>query len=172
MLQKFAALALLLVGFPLTIGCNCEHAELTPELSSHRQRLLLEAEPAGAVGVIDAREMLSQSDQPIVLVGRIGGNKPVFSAGKASFFLVDPAAVAEHTHADGCSDNCPFCSKGADDSAVAMIHCVDADGKALPLSADQLLDLAEGQMAVIQGRAHVDEFGNLIVLADGVYKRG
>jgi hypothetical protein len=109
-------------------------------------------------------------ETPLVLVGRVGGAKPVFNAKHASFFLVDPAAVAAHGDHE-CGENCPYCSKGADENAVAMIHCVDARGEAVPVAADRLLGLAEGQTAVIQGRARLDDGGNLVVMAEGVYIR-
>jgi len=169
MLRNFAACGLLVLL--VATGCDCQSKSLNAELSAERDRLQLAAEPPGAVSVLELRESLTGNSQDVVVVGRVGGSKPVFSAQHASFFLVDPAALPEHQHADGCGDNCPYCSKGADDNAVAMIHCVDAQGEAVPIGADRLFDLAEGQTAVIQGTAHVDESGNLIVLANGLYIR-
>lgn len=173
MLRNLAAC--LLLALLVTAGCDC-HQALDAQTSAARDRLLLMAEPAGAIGIIDARESLTAepakgAEQDLVVVGRIGGSKPVFSSSHASFFLVDPSAVAAHDHADGCGENCPYCSKGADENAVAMIHCVDARGEPLKVSADRLLGLAAGQTAVIQGRAQLDESGNLVVMAEGIYVR-
>lgn len=169
MLRNLSAWALLTLL--IATGCNCQDAALDAEMTAERARLLMSAEPNGAVSVMDLRESISGTTQDVVIVGRVGGSKPVFSAQHASFFLVDPAALPAHQHAEGCGDNCPFCSKGADDNAVAMIHCVDNRGEAVPVAADRLLGMSEGQTAVVHGRAHLDESGNLIVLADGVYIR-
>lgn len=169
MLRNLAAclLTVLAVG----AGCDCQSGCLDAQATAQRQRLLLTTEPTDAVGVLDVRDSLAGAEQRVVVVGRIGGSKPVFSAKSASFVLVDPAAMPDHVHEEGCGDNCPFCSKGADDDAVAMIHCVDPQGEVLATPADQLLNLREGQTAVIQGRARVDESGNLVVWADGIYIR-
>lgn len=167
MLRNLAA-CLVLAG--ALVGCNCSESGGV-KISEHRQRLTLTDEPAGALGVLDARELLAQGQRELVLVGRIGGAKPVFDGSHASFYLIDPAG-AEHGHHD-CGDDCPFCAKGeSDDSALAVIHCVDAQGQPLKVTADKLLGLSEGQTAVIRGQAMIDEFGNLVVLADGVYVRG
>lgn len=166
--------ACLLLALLTTTGCGGRQS-LDKEASAARQQLLLLSEPLGAVGILDARESLSGdasrgSQRPLVVVGRIGGAKPVFNAKHASFFLVDPAATAEHDHHE-CGENCPYCAKGADDDAVAMIHCIDGRGQPVRVPADRLLGLAEGQTAVIRGRAQVDDSGALVVMADGIYIR-
>lgn len=169
MLRNLAGCAL--VTLLIATGCGHQNAGLDADMTAERSRLLMSSEPTGAVSVMDLRETIAGAAQEVVLVGRVGGSKPVFSTNHASFVMVDPAAMPAHTHAEGCGDNCPYCSKGAEDNAVAMIHCVNDRGDAVPVAADRLFDMSEGQTAVVHGHAHLDESGNLIVLADGVYIR-
>lgn len=168
-MSRFVVASLLLLT-PLLAGCDCS-CGTSKDMAAHRAKLLLADEPADAQGILDLRESITGEPTAVVLVGRIGGGKPVFSEDHASFVVIDPA-TASHDHPDGCDENCPFCSQNAKEQAVAYVQCVDANGQTLEYSANRLLDLAEGQTIVVRGHAHIDSFGNLIVQAEGIYIRG
>lgn len=155
---------------PLVVGCNCSCGSVDQQ--SARAQLLLDEEPADALGVLDLQESISDTEQEVVVVGRIGGGHPVFEPDHALFLIVDPSVTPGHHHPDGCDENCPFCSKAAEDQTVAYVHCVDDSGKTLATSADRLLGLSAGQTVVITGRASSDAAGNLVIKAAGVYVRG
>ncbi|MCA9169095.1 MAG: hypothetical protein KDB23_15580 [Planctomycetales bacterium] len=113
--------------------------------------------------------------EPVVLVGRIGGgSKPTWDEGRAAFVMMDTASeAAGHDHGGpGHDDNCPFCKAakhGADGSA--FVQFVDDEGNVVPVDARKLLAVQEGQLVVVQGTGMIDELGNLVVNANGIYSR-
>jgi hypothetical protein len=163
----FAALGLML-GLP-----GCQRAE-DPAVLEQRQKLLLNAEPEGALGVVEARKVATQEPQPIVLVGRIGaGPSSTWDPRKAAFVVADlsssPDAFA-HEHGED-HDHCPFCQAKADQTAqlTARIEVVDESGSVIPIDARRLLTLQDQQTVVVRGVGRLDSLGNLVVTADGVY---
>jgi len=48
---------------------------------------------------------------------------------------------------------------------------VDEQGQRLPIDARKLLGVKENQLVVVRGRPKIDEFGGLVVSADGIYLR-
>jgi hypothetical protein len=150
----------------LLIGCgqSVEHAELG------RQFVLAE-EPSEILGIVDYHEAETKPAE-VSLIGRIGFKNLKWSSQSAMFLLVDPAEVLEGG-AHVCHDeNCPFCKgkKGANQSQ-AIVMLVGEDGQVPPIDARKLLPLEEGQTAVVSGRAEIDEAGQLVLHARGVYVR-
>lgn len=167
-----APLGLLLL---VTLACTKYDPALDPQVAAHRGRLLLTQEPSGAVGILDARELLTAPAE-LVLVGRVGGVDQPWTPGRAAFVIVDPAADADDEHhahgSHACGDDCPFCSKETGEpDATAIIRFVDERGELLPFDARTLFDLSSKQTVVVRGRGEVDSLGNLVVRADGVYVR-
>ena len=82
-----------------------------------------------------------------------------------------------HEHAAHGADghdhsNCPFCSRGKDSTnSLAVVEFVDEQGQRLPIDARKLLGVKENQLVVVRGRPKIDEFGGLVVSADGIYLR-
>lgn len=161
------------------LSSGCQQAE-DPEVLAQRAQYLLKEEPKGALGVSEAHAQLSaqpSSDpQPVVLVGRIGaGADQTWEPGKAAFVVVDPAAdIPSHEHAAGHDpDNCPFCQgdQKSRASAVALVKVIDSSGDVVPVDARKLFSLVEGQLVVVSGTASIDDLGNLVVAASGVYPR-
>ena len=75
MSAKLIATCLLLPALFLTAaGCGNTQpvAEAQPVSAAPSQNFVLPSEPPGALGVIAAREK-AQDDQPLVIVGRVGG---------------------------------------------------------------------------------------------------
>lgn len=168
--------ALMILFAVSLLGC-ADHVALTdPELDVHRAALLLGEEPADALGVIDIRETLSGSGD-VVIVGQIGGVANPWTKNEASFVIVDATFlmdVDDHDHHhDGDCEGCPYCSKKKQNEveAMALIELVDPAGQVIACDARRLFDLRESQTVVAKGRATVDEFGNLIVAANGLYIR-
>ncbi len=150
------------------------------EVARYRQQFLLSAMPEEeAQTVVEYRDAIPlsasvASDQEVTLTGVVGGmpnpfgdEQPDFPwrAGEAVFFLVDPTTAAQfddHQHAEG--EECSFCAGKARSlvNTVAMVVLQDASGAPIPLRADQLLGLKEGQTVTIRGKASL--VGELLIV--------
>ena len=164
-------LALLTVDF--VAGCSQESSGVDPRWAVQRENLLLDHEPDGAVGVLDAREMIPHAGK-LVIVGRIGGVDDPWGRDEASFAIADPSwAPDDHATHEDCGDDCPFCSAKEDSAndAVALVQVVDEAGKVLPVDARALLGVDTDQMVVVLGDAEVNSLGLLVVSAQGIYVR-
>lgn len=165
----FASLVVGSVGLS-SLGCSQstgvqEKAAATPAIDG--SRFLLPTEPAGAVGVMKAREE-AQDAEPIVIAGRIGGVVKPWIEGRSAFMLVDAAA------SDSCDEACDeHCACSAEELAGAstLVKFVDEQGQTLPVDARDLLGVKELQIVVVRGTAKRDESNNLVVMADGIYIR-
>ncbi len=162
-----AVLAVLLTA----LGCQ---KSVDPAVLQQRQKLLLTAEPADALGVVEARKVATETPQPIVLVGRIGaGPSTTWDPQKAAFVIADLGSSPDdfaHDHS-GDHDQCPFCQAKADKTAelTARIEVVDETGQVIPIDARQLLAIHDHQTVVVRGVGQLDALGNLVIAADGVY---
>jgi hypothetical protein len=80
------------------------------------------------------------------------------------------AQFASHAKSHGGED-CAFCRQLAaqNAAAVAVVNCVDAQGKIIEIDARQLLGVKERQTVVIRGRARLLAGTLLVVDADGIY---
>ncbi len=170
----FTAAAVIL----LTIAAGCsrqssESAQNPVPADFDVSRYLLSEEPAGAMGVIEAREK-TQNDEPVVLVARIGGSKTPWIDGRAAFMVIDAGMilVADGTDAaegEICLDSC--CASLLTD-CTTLVKIVDAEGKVVPVDARQMLKADVNDMIVIRGKITRDEEqGTFAVLADGVHVR-
>jgi len=145
------------------------------DASALRTRLVLAAEPAGAVSITAAKQKLTTTPQPVVVAGRIGarGMEP-FVDGKASFSLVeiptdDHAAKPGHD-----ADGCPFCKKRNANSPLAAVRFLGDDGKEIPVDARTLFGVKKGQDVVVRGTAIFDPKLGIPVIqvtADGIHVR-
>jgi hypothetical protein len=148
------------------VGCgqSVQHAELG------RQFVLAE-EPSEILGIVDYHEAETKPTD-VSLIGRIGFKNLKWSSQSAMFLLVDPTEALEGADHVCHDENCPFCKgkKGASQSR-AIVMLVGEDGQVPPIDARKLLPLEEGQTAVVSGRAEIDETGQLVLHARGVYVR-
>ena len=159
-------------------GCQESVVRYDPEkLAAARKQFLLEEEPEGVEGVLDVQENY-QSPREVVLVGQIGGVANPWTPGKAAFILADPIALLEIKGSATdhvCSDpGCKFCAKQKVDQlkeGLAAIEFQDDQGQVLPMDARNLFGVAEKQVVVVRGEAHVNALGCLVVAADGLYVR-
>lgn len=150
-------------------------AAAVPDAAEVRKQLLLDAEPAGALSLADAKEKLTTTPQPVVIAGRIGarGIEP-FLEGKASFSLVEIPADDHASKPGHDADDCPFCKKRAAKSPIAAVQFVGADGKPIPLNARKLFGVAKGSDVVIRGTGVFDPKLGIPVIqvtADGIHVR-
>ena len=56
-------------------------------------------------------------------------------------------------------------------ASTGLVTGVDEAGKVLPVDTRQLFTVAQNDMVVVRGKAKVDESGNFVVVATGVYVR-
>ena len=150
-------------------GCGESPARKTGP-STSAVNFLVNEEPAGAVGVGEARKAPA-GDAEITVVGRIGGSEKPFVSGLAAFTIVDPK-VAPCAPEEGCPTPWDYCC-GQNDvkENIATIKLIDAAGKPLAQDARELLGVKELATVVVRGTAKRSEDGNLTVLAKQVYVR-
>jgi hypothetical protein len=157
----FASLAFL-------VGCAEKQATETADSTPADATYVAASEPAGAVGVGDARTNV-KDEEDVVLVGRIGGSVKPFVDGMAAFTIVDPK-VPYCAPDEGCPTPWDYCcTQNEVKDNIAMIKIVDKDGQPVSKDAGPLLGVKELDMVVIQGKAKRDNEGNLSVLADQVF---
>lgn len=166
----FLGSALLAVTASSLSGCSAD-APSTAVLSATPSAYVVESEPAGAVGVGSAREG-AQDDEPVVVVGRIGGSTEPFVDGMAAFTIVDPN-LAYCADDEGCPTPWDYCCTPVEQITKnsATVKFVDASGAPLAEDARKLLGVKELSEVVVQGKADRDDAGNLVVLAEKVYVR-
>lgn len=183
----------ILLSSVVALCVGCQAAE-DPAVLAERAKYLLDVEPAGAVGVLEAREQFAQPQaaaeqappqeapsasppRELVLVGRIGGGvNQTWEPGKAAFVVLDPSAeIPSHDHSAGghSHDNCPFCqaAQKASEDASALIKVVDPQGEVVSMDARKLLAVRDGQLVVVKGQGQIDDLGNLVVAARAIYVR-
>lgn len=166
--------ARLAVGLTLAFGiagCGQTPAADKPDATSVETTAvsyLVKEEPAGALGVADAREG-KEGGPEITVVGRIGGSGKPFVEGAAAFTIVDPS-VPHCSDDEGCPTPWDYCCQTAAlPTSTALIKVVDPQGQLVAEDARKLLGVKELALVVVHGKADRDEKGNLTVLADQVF---
>jgi hypothetical protein len=153
-------------------GCNSAGPATSPAKGEvPASKYLAATEPAGARGVLEVRKDARDGDE-VTIVGRIGGSRKPFVAGRASFTIVDPSLVpCSDREGDSCPTPWDYCCDPKDKlaQATASIKFVDDRGKTIEQDAPALLGVKELQTIVVRGKARRDEGGNLIVLAEQIY---
>lgn len=151
----------------LIVGCGSpEQAELT----AHRQRLLLPQVPAEVQSVADAKAALvSQPD--IVVQGQVEIESVPSSGPAQAIFVLAELQPDRHGEQPGhVADNCPFCKRRAAEAPRVTVQLVDASGKVLPYSVQQLFGLKRGDVVVVRGRGEVvPELDLFTLTATGVH---
>jgi hypothetical protein len=132
------------------------------------------AEPVGPAGPME-----------VVVVGQIGGltnpwqqTEPDFPfvEGKATFFLADSGAVAEHQaggHQHASGEDCAFCASHAKDSSalLAVVQFKDKQGTVLRRDVRRWFTLQGNETVVVRGQARIVAGGLLVIDADSLYVR-
>jgi hypothetical protein len=140
-----------------------------------RGTLLLAEEPAGAVSLSAAKAALTAMPQPVVVAGRIGGRgTEPFGKNEATFSMLEIPADDHAAKPGHKPDDCPFCKKRNANSPIAAVSFVGADGKVIPVDAQQLFGLADGQDVVVRGTGFFDPKLGIPVIqitGEGLYVR-
>lgn len=157
----------------LAVTSTAVQAEV--DVAAIRGSVLLAEEPAGAMSIADAKAKLSPTPQPVVVAGRIGGRgTSAFGKNEASFSMLEIPADDHAAKPGHKPDDCPFCKKRAANSPIAAVSFAGTDGKVIPLDAQKLLGVAEGQDVVVKGTGFFDPKLGIPVIqinADGLHVR-
>jgi hypothetical protein len=189
-MKCFACCPLLLVALVNLVASRSEAAD-TATAATHRSRLTIAEPPRDPQQVLTVFKQLAtdkkRADLPpardVFIAGTVGGTPNIWPdthpnfpwyPGQASFFLVDnkiAQQMAAHAKHHGGSHDCVFCRQLAEKnvSAVAVVNLVDQQGKTLPIDAQKIFDLKEGQKVVLRGKAKLLAGSVLQIDADGIY---
>jgi hypothetical protein len=157
------------------VGVVARDALAEIDMAAIRGSVILAEEPAGALSIADAKAKLTATPQPVVVAGRIGGRgTSPFGKDEATFSMLE-IPTDDHAAKPGHKpDDCPFCKKRAANSPIAAVSFAGGDGKVIPLDAQKLLGVAEGQDVVVRGSGFFDPKLGIPVIqinADGLYVR-
>jgi len=162
-------------GLALVVGVVATAAMAEIDKAAIRGSVVLAEEPTGAVSIADAKAKLTTTPQAVVVAGRIGGRgTSPFGKNEATFSMLE-IPTDDHAAKPGHKpDDCPFCKKRAANSPIAAVSFAGADGKVIPLDAQKLFGVAEGQDVVVRGSGFFDPKLGIPVIqinADGLYVR-
>ena len=162
-------------GLALVVGVVATAAMAEIDTAAIRGSVVLAEEPTGAVSIADAKAKLTTTPQAVVVAGRIGGRgTSPFGKNEATFSMLE-IPTDDHAAKPGHKpDDCPFCKKRAANSPIAAVSFAGGDGKVIPLDAQKLFGVAEGQDVVVRGSGFFDPKLGIPVIqinADGLYVR-
>jgi hypothetical protein len=150
----------------LLAGCTQQ-----PQISTEGKRFVFAEEPAGAQGILDYRESKPEAGD-VSLIGRVGLETLKWSNQSAMFVITDPSEALDPGQHVCNDENCPFCkAKAAGHPSRAIVMLIGDNGQVPAIAAKKLLPLEEGQTVVVSGRAEINEQGDLVVHAKGLYVR-
>lgn len=162
-----------LLGMGLCLGLvGCGDTPDTDETTTPTgsTRYVAPSEPADAIEVGDAPDTMD-GEQPMALIGVIGGSREPFVDGLAAFTIVDPD-IPYCQPEEGCPTPWDYCcSQDQVKHNIATVTMVDASGDPVSGDARQLLGVAELATVVVEGTARRDPQGNLTVAATKVFIR-
>lgn len=167
-------LALMGLCLSLTTFSGCGE-QTSPEVTSLRTLLLLKEEPSGAVSIEEARQLVSEKPEDLVLILRVGNrNLSTWSSeDQATFFASEGYPGSDYNIGpDHDPSTCPFCKwKWKDEDSMAIMEVVNEQGEAVPYSAVQIFNFKPEDFIVVKGTGQLDEEGMLKVQISGLYKR-
>lgn len=154
-----------------TLAMGCAETSAPPTASNAESTYRLDAEPAGALEVREAREAV-QDDEPIVVAGRIGGDVNPWVEGLAAFSIVDnELPPCSELPGDSCPTPWDYCCESNLAAARVLVKLTDDEGELVSVDARELLGVKELDRVVVEGKASRDDAGNVAILAKGVYVR-
>lgn len=159
--------AMIAVIISLVLGSvTCAKAEkpATAKDSLLPAGLFLQAPPANAVGVSEARKT-AEEGKPIVMRGRIGGTaKPI--AEKYAMFLITDVSIG--LCKDGCAD---FCQMPREQlmSNMATVQVVDNSGRPLKVPIEGMAGLKPLVEVVVKGTVAKRDSNFLVVNAHNIF---
>ena len=172
-LEVVASLLVLFAGLGLCSGCAESSAAIdSSDAIVDGSSFVLANEPDGVMCVCDVRDQLP-SDEPIAILGRIGGMENPWTEGEASFVMSDPSLISVGEEDHECGDNCPYCAKKKKEQmqSMAFVQFVDDQGHVVRTDARKLLGVTDDQMIIVYGQASLNRTGHIVVAAKGLYIR-
>jgi hypothetical protein len=163
---QITAAAFLLFIIPAIGGCG---KSIDPQIAVLRSKILVAQEPSSAITLTEAKDLLTEEND-VVLIGKIGsGALDPFEKGKAIFVLSE--APEDHgKDASHDASECPFCRRKAELAPIAQIEFQNPSGATLPFSVPELLGLKNGQIVVVHGKGKYDkESDMLLIQADQLF---
>lgn len=151
---------------------GCGDAPDTDETTTHSgaSHYVAQSEPDGAIEVGDAPDTMD-GEQPMALVGVIGGSREPFVDGLVAFTIVDPD-IPYCQPEEGCPTPWDYCcTQDQVKDNIATVTIVDASGDPVSGDAKQLLGVTELATVVVEGTVRRDPQGNLTVAATRVFVR-
>jgi len=144
---------------------------IDPKVLQLRNELTAKVEPKDSISLTDAKTVLAE-EADVVLLGRVGsGDLDPFEKGKAMFVLSE----APEDHGDGKghdASECPFCKRKADEAPLAQIEFKDPSGTPIAYGANELFGLRKGQIVVVQGRGRYEkDTDTLVIQGTGIFVR-
>ena len=178
MLTRPTRHAVLLLITTSILGCGQQPSStmLTTsdnEVAIDKNKYLLKTEPEDVVGVITLREEAKDQD-PVVLVGRIGGRRNPWIKGRCAFTVIDASmSVVADGQESGQDQVClDDCCASLRTTCTLLVKIVDENGNPLAIDTRKLFDVKENDMVVVKGTVHRDEAeGTCVVAAQGIYLR-
>ncbi|MDA0214262.1 MAG: hypothetical protein O2875_02740 [Planctomycetota bacterium] len=135
--------------------------------------LIVTEQPAGAVGVVEARTA-GKIGERVAVIGRIGGSRAPFVSNRAIFTIVDQTmkSCAETGEEDHCPRPWDYCCEDKKELAKSMasIEISDANGKPLELSLESEGTLKPLMLIAVEGTLQSTDGGSFLVRAERIYK--
>lgn len=135
--------------------------------------LLVTEQPAGAVGVIEARTAAKAGDR-VAVIGRIGGSRAPFVSNRAIFTIVDQSmnSCIEMGDDEHCPRPWDYCCEDKKKLAksIASIEISDANGKPLGIALESEGTFKPLMLIAVEGTLQSTEGGSFVVRAEHIYK--
>jgi hypothetical protein len=179
MMRDFKWMAVVLAVL-IVSGCNRSKPSETETGASGSAKnggwpgeLLLAAEPEGARSVGEVRKSAKEGSE-VVVVGRVGGRKDPFVAGRAILMLTDTTvkACGERGCDDGCKTPWDFCCEPPENLSAntVTVQVVDVEGKPLKNELRGVAGIKPLSELVIRGRvAPGSGEKSMVVNATGIF---
>lgn len=135
---------------------------------------LIETEPAGAVGIEEAKKSAKEGDA-IAVRGRIGGSVNPLSAESAVFMMMDLSEKScDQLHADQCPTPWDYCCTPRDriTALSCTVQLVDESGNPLAVDLDGSRLEPLDEVVVVGSVAPRPNEKVLVIKATGVYRAG
>ena len=162
--------ALGLICILLSVGCG---PSVSPEVTKLRDGLMLNEAPEEVLAIIEAKEKVKETPSEVAVMAEVtSGDHAVWEEGRA-VFAISEILEEDSSHGGEGHDpsTCPFCKRrqAALEDTRAMVQIVDEQGNVIDMDARKLLGIKEKQQLIVRGQGELDQLGNLVVSANGVY---
>ena len=156
----------------LTLTILCGLPTLLAAADTVPDTLFLKEAPAQPGNVAELKKTVKAGDE-IVLRGQIGGQKAdVFNASRAVVMVADMKLVScDKIPGDKCETPWDFCCVPVTEknASVALVQVADEKGRPLKTTLKGVNGLDHLSVVVVKGKVKMNEAGNLLVNATGIY---